>query len=264
MIGQGGFESLVSHVQHVTPSAETPRLEVHELRSEELNGVSLTAYAGQIVGLAGLEGGGTSTVLRLLFGIGRPESGTVTFPDGKGLPRDATAAARRGISMVPADRRNEGLMLHRPVATNVGHVVLGALRARTRIVTRSRQAAMAKRQIERLRIVATPWMTVDALSGGNQQKVVLGKWLEASPRVLLLDDPTRGVDIGAKREIYRLIRRMSGEGQIVLVTSTELPELCELADRIVVLYRGRAVGEFGPGEANPGRLLHAVNTGQLH
>jgi ABC-type sugar transport system ATPase subunit len=122
----------------------------------------------------------------------------------------------------------------------------------------------ADRQIRSLHVRTRSALTpVDQLSGGNQQKVVVGKWLEVAPRVVLLDDPTRGVDIGAKREIYGLVRRLADEGRIVLFRSTELPELVGLADRILVLYRGRLVGAAPAETLDNTRLLHAINTGEL-
>jgi ribose transport system ATP-binding protein len=122
--------------------------------------------------------------------------------------------------------------------------------------------ARAARQIARLRIkTLSPEAPVNHLSGGNQQKVVIGKWLEVAPRVILLDDPTRGVDIGAKREIYELIRQMSADGRVVIFSSTELPELIGLCDRIIVLYRGRLVGEVAAGSVDNRALLHLINTG---
>jgi len=123
--------------------------------------------------------------------------------------------------------------------------------------------AAARRQIDGLRIQADgPRTIVGRLSGGNQQKVVIGKWLEVAPRVFLLDDPTRGVDVGAKREIYRLIRELADNGRTVLFRSTELPELVGLADRILVLYRGRLAVEANGGEIDDHGLLHAINTGR--
>lgn len=154
-------------------------------------------------------------------------------------------------------------MLRKTVAQNMAHVAAGALRPASWVLAPSVLTAMARRQIAQLRIVATPSSPAETLSGGNQQKIVLGKWLETHPGVLLLDDPTRGVDIGAKKEIYRLIRERADAGQVVLVTSTELPELCELADRVLILYRGRMVGTVEHADATPRRLLHAINTGTL-
>jgi ribose transport system ATP-binding protein len=188
----------------------------------------------------------------------------VTFPDGRPAPSSPTEAARRGIGLVPADRRNVGLMLDSSIARNIAHVTVGALTARSPWLRRRDLAAPARRQIANLQVKADgPGMLVGQLSGGNQQKVVVGKWLEIAPGVMLLDDPTRGVDVGAKREIYLLVRRLAGEGRIVLFRSTELPELAGLADRVLVFYRGRLTGEAPAEGLDERTLLHAINTGEL-
>ena len=239
-------------------------LEIRDLSLDgELHGVSLRAAPGEIVGLAGLEGSGVSALLAVLFGIRRPTGGSIRLPDGGAAPSSPVEAARRRISLVPADRRNDGLMLDASIARNIAHVAIGALGRRAWLRDRD-LVDPAERQIASLGIRAqSPSMRVGQLSGGNQQKVVVGKWLEIAPDVMLLDDPTRGVDVGAKREIYQLIRRLAGDGRIVLFRSTELPELVGLADRIVVLYRGRVAGEVAGGAIDDRGLLHAINTGEL-
>ena len=231
---------------------------------DELHEVSFTARRGEIVGLAGLEGSGVATLLGLLFGTRQASSGSVRFPDGGGLPRSPNAAARRGVSLVPADRRNQGLMLDRSVLRNVTLVSVGTGAGGRGLLHPQAMLEATRRQIDRLRIkVRDPQAPVSSLSGGNQQKVVLGRWLEVDPTVLLLDDPTRGVDVGAKREIYLLIRRLADEGRIVLFRSTELPELVGLADRILVFYRGNLALDLPGPEATDHAVLHAINTGSL-
>jgi ribose transport system ATP-binding protein len=230
---------------------------------DELRDVSFEARPGEIVGLAGLEGSGVATLLGVLYGTRRSTAGSVTFADGRGAPTSPTAAARRGISLVPADRRRQGLMLEASVETNVAHVAVGTLPSRRPWLDRRAMRAAARRQIDGLNIRAEgPRTIVGRLSGGNQQKVVVGKWLEVSPTVFLLDDPTRGVDVGAKREIYRLIRELADSGRTVLFRSTELPEVVGLADRILVLYRGRLAVQANGGEIDDHGLLHAINTGR--
>ena len=245
------------------PSA-TPSLSISGLTvDDELRDVSFEARPGEIIGLAGLEGSGVATLLGVLFGTRRATAGQVTFADGFGAPGSPTDAARRGISLVPADRRRQGLMLEASVATNIAHVRVGTLASRRPWLDRRAMWAAARRQIDGLRIRADgPSTTVSRLSGGNQQKVVLGKWLEVSPTVFLLDDPTRGVDVGAKREIYRLIRDLADGGRTVLFRSTELPEIVGLADRILVLYRGRLAVVAKGGDIDDHGLLHAINTGR--
>jgi ABC-type sugar transport system ATPase subunit len=239
-------------------------LEVRDLTvGDELRDVSFTARPGEIIGLAGLEGAGVATLLGVLFGTRRASAGEVRYPDGEGLPTSPTAAARRGVALVPADRRHQGLLLDRSVSRNIGLVSVGALPSRSPWLDRHELAAAAQRQIERLRIkVGSPDTVVGSLSGGNQQKVVIGKWLTVSPTLMLLDDPTRGVDIGAKHELYVLIRRLAEEGRIVLFRSTELPELVGLADRILIFYRSRLALELRGGEVGDHEVLHAINTGQ--
>jgi ribose transport system ATP-binding protein len=230
---------------------------------DELRDVSFVARPGEIVGLAGLEGSGVATLLGVLFGTRRAEAGTVRFLDGRDAPASPTAAARRRISLVPSDRRQQGLMLDRSVSMNIAHVAVGAMASRRPWLDRRAMVAAARRQIESLRIRTDgPDAQVGRLSGGNQQKVVIGKWLEVAPAVFLLDDPTRGVDVGAKREIYRLIRELADGGRTVLFRSTELPEVVGLADRILVLYRGRLALEVPGGTIDDHGLLHAINTGR--
>jgi len=228
-----------------------------------LKDVSFEAHAGEIVGLAGIQGSGVSDLLAALFGIRKADAGTVVFPDGRGLPGSATAAARRRVSLVPADRRRQGLMLSHSIAQNIGQVRNGALRSRNVWLGRRELARSAERQIAALQIkTRSPWATAHELSGGNQQKVVLGKWLEIDPGVILLDDPARGVDIGAKQEIFALIRRLADSGKVVVFHSTEVPELIGMCDRLVGLYRGRVVVDTAAEEIDSGALLHAINTGQ--
>jgi ribose transport system ATP-binding protein len=164
---------------------------------------------------------------------------------------------------VPADRRRQGLLLDRSIARNVGMVSVGTLPSSTPWLRGQDLLEGARRQIERLRIRATgPEAPANSLSGGNQQKVVIGRWLEVAPVLMLLDDPTRGVDIGAKREIYLLIRALADDGRIVLFRSTELPELVGLADRILIFYRGRLALELRGDATSDEEVLHAINTGR--
>ena len=145
-----------------------------------------------------------------------------------------------------------------------GVVAVGALRSRSPWLSRGELRRRSERQIAALQIkTPSPWAPVNQLSGGNQQKVVVGKWLEIGPKVVLLDDPTRGVDVGAKREIFAIMRRLAAEGRVVLFRSTELPELIGLCDRILVFYRGRLAGEVAGEALDSKRLLHAINTGEI-
>ncbi len=263
MIG-GRQEALFPPPLPVENAPVEKRLIVNGLNSIDLRSISFEARAGEIVGLAGLEGSGVSTLLGVLFGIEKAQAGEVVFPDGQGAPSSPTHAARRGVCLVPADRRRNGLMLEKSLIDNLAHVVVGALPGRQPWLSHHQMRGIADKQIDNLRIKArSPHSLANQLSGGNQQKVVIGKWLEIAPNVVLLDDPTRGVDVGAKREIYLIIRKLSAEGRIVLFSSTELPELVGLCDRILVLYRGRLAGILAGSAINEHDLLHMINTGEM-
>ena len=248
-----------------TVDLDRPALVVRNLTvGSGLVDVSFEARPGEIVGLAGLDGSGVALLLGTLFGTRRATAGTVEYPDGGALPSSPTKAARRRVSLVPADRHTQGLMLDRSVGSNVVQVAVGALRSVNPWLSGRAAGAVAKRQIDSLGIkTAGAHARVAELSGGNQQKVVLAKWLEVSPTVVLLDDPTRGVDVGAKHEIYALVRRLADSGRIVLLRSTELPEIVGLADRILVFYRGRLATECRADDVDASALLRAVNTGAL-
>ncbi len=238
------------------------QLAVSNLGGGRLENASFTARSGEIIGFAGLEGSGVSDLLDMLFGMRKSRGGEVRFPDGQGLPKSATEAARRRICLVPSDRRRDGLMLDKSILFNLSSVAVGARHGSPWYLPKA-ALDRARRQIDALRIKGAPFALANSLSGGNQQKIVIGKWLEIGPQVFLLDDPTRGVDVGAKREIYSLIRRMSAGGGIVLFSSTELPELIGLCDRILVIYQGRLVGEVSGSRMTERTVLHLTNTGEM-
>ena len=262
MIGQQR-EALFPPPLPIKDGIDERRLTVSGLSGGRLRDVNFSARSGEIVGVAGLEGSGVSDLLALLFGTRHALKGSVKYPDGLDLPRSPTKAARRGICLVPADRRKNGLMLEKSIMFNISNVVVGARNDGPLTFLPGKALERAQRQIEALRIkAASALVLANALSGGNQQKVVIAKWLEIEPSVFLLDDPTRGVDVGAKREIYGLIRRMSADGGIVVFSSTELPELIGLCDRILVIYQGRLVGDVAGAALDSRTVLHLVNTGE--
>jgi ABC-type sugar transport system ATPase subunit len=235
-------------------------LEVRGLgRRGRLHEVSLDVRAGEIVGLAGLVGAGRSRTLRTVFGADRADEGSVrvrTAANGGwrriGTLRDAIAA---GVGLVPEDRRALGLVGTASVADNIGLVTPPGTR-RFGLLRRGRLREFARRAVETLRIKtrgldAPVW----TLSGGNQQKCVLGRWVGPDARVLLLDEPTRGVDVGAKAEIHRHLRELAGRGLAILVASSEMPELLALCDRIVVMRQGRLAGELPRERATAAGVL---------
>jgi ribose transport system ATP-binding protein len=211
-------------------------------------GFDVAIHRGEVTGLAGLMGAGRTEALRALFGLDRRESGEVRVA-GRPLAPSPRAAIGRGVAFVTEDRRQDGLVMDAPVADNLALVALASL-ASGGFLPPARVAAAAARQAGALRVESATGLRAPArsLSGGNQQKVVLGKWLMAKPGVFLLDEPTRGIDVGAKQMIYRLIAELADEGAAVLVASSEMEELVGLCDRILVMRRGEIVARF----ARPG------------
>jgi ribose transport system ATP-binding protein len=205
--------------------------------------VDLTVRAGEIVGIAGLVGSGRSEFARLVFGADRPATGTVEVDGARFRASSPRAAMRAGIALVPESRKEQGLVLGQSVAANIVMASFG--RVSTGGVVRGasvRRAADAERQ--QMGIRSPREQKVRRLSGGNQQKVLLSKWLRTRPKVLILDEPTRGVDVGAKADIYRIINDAAAEGMAIVVISSELPELLGLTDRVVVMRQGRFVADL--------------------
>jgi ABC-type sugar transport system ATPase subunit len=238
-------------------------LEVDGLRSGRLEELSFDLHEGEIVGVAGLDGSGVADLFDALFGVRRHESGTCRFRDEPYEPGSPGDAIARGVASIPADRRTDGLLMARPVSENIALVVLDRLRSRRWFVGDRAIRQVAQRFVERLRIrTASVDSSVTTLSGGNQQKVVLSKWLATRPRLLLLNDPTRGIDVGAKAEVHDVVRELAGEGMAILVWSSEYDELLGLCDRILVLHEGRLLREADPATTTRRDLLLAVVGGE--
>jgi ABC-type sugar transport system ATPase subunit len=218
--------------------------------------VALDVHPGEIVGLAGLVGAGRSEVLESIFGLHREAVGTIELAGRRVRFKNPRQAVANGVSFVPADRKQLGLVLSQSIRENV-MMVISALWWRLRLHGAQRELPVVNAALQNLRIVApSARAKVSTLSGGNQQKVVLAKWLALKPKLMMLDEPTRGVDIGAKTEIYRLLRQAASEGIGILVSSSETPELLILCDRILVLFRGRVVASLGREQATEGRIAH--------
>ncbi|UOQ57861.1 sugar ABC transporter ATP-binding protein [Leucobacter allii] len=210
----------------------------------EIGPIDLEVRAGEVVGIGGLIGSGRSEFLRLIFGADRAVTGTVTV-DGAELKRGSPSAAiRAGVAMLPESRKTQGLVLEQSITSNVVVAELPGM-ATGGIILPTTMRRVAAKARDRLKIKnASLQQNVVALSGGNQQKVLFAKWLETKPRVLILDEPTRGVDVGAKADIYRIIDECAKEGVAVLVVSSELPELIGLSDRVHVMRDGKLVAEL--------------------
>ncbi|MDO8210227.1 sugar ABC transporter ATP-binding protein [Conexibacter sp. CPCC 206217] len=233
----------------VRPAAPAPALAVRGLSTpRKLRDVSLSVAPGEILGIAGQAGAGRSSLCRALAGA-LPHSGSVEL-DGRTVrlrsPREAIAA---GIGYVPEDRKGQGLVLGRSVQENLT-MPMWSRTSRWGVRSPRREREITRTAVQRFGIrAASVDVLAGGLSGGNQQKIVLARWLARRPRVLLLDEPTRGVDVGAKEEIYRIVDELAAAGMAVVVCSSELLELLRLADRIVVMAAGRVVGEQGGDEA---------------
>ena len=234
-------------------------LEVNNLAREgQFQDISFTVRAGEIVALAGLVGSGRSEVARAIFGVDRYDSGSITV-NGKILEVGSPSSAMEsGIALVPEDRRQQGLFMSTSIAKNAAVTMLS--RIRKGILIR----ANAERKIaeEWTKVLQTKYASIDdpveRLSGGNQQKVVLAKWLATNPRLLIVDEPTRGIDVGTKAEVHKLLSQKAQEGLAVLMISSELPEVLGMADRVLVMREGHIVRQFSRSEANSENIIAAA------
>ncbi|WP_315837521.1 sugar ABC transporter ATP-binding protein [Bradyrhizobium prioriisuperbiae] len=252
-------QTALSQPVETTPpvrAADAPVLTLARVSNDRLRGVDLTVCSGEIHGLAGLIGSGRTEILETIFGLRRADSGTVAIGGEARQPQGPTDAIERGIALVPEDRHAEGLVLEHSIERNVTLARLphfswwGWMQQRA-------AARRAKVAIGRLAIKAPGASSlVRTLSGGNQQKVVFAKWSHPQPRVLLLDEPTVGVDVGAREEIYGVIRDAATSGTGVLVVSSDLVELLQLCDRISLVVQGRVTKTFQRGELGNAEELH--------
>jgi ribose transport system ATP-binding protein len=230
-------------------------LEVRDIHTRKLKDVHLTLRKGEILGLVGLVGSGRTELVRALFGADKVAKKSI-FLDGKPVeihsPKDAI---RLGLAMVPEDRKLQGLLLGFSVEQNISLAVLSRLTERGFINSRE-EAAVSERQIKALNVKTPSGKTkIRTLSGGNQQKAILGRWLEMSPRVLVLDEPTKGVDVGAKYEIYLLMKKIVEGGGSIILISSELPEVLHMSNRVNTICDGRINGEFDPAIASADEIM---------
>lgn len=234
-------------------------LEANNLVRKPLTrGVSFQVRAGEIVGLAGLVGSGRSEVAQVIFGFTPSESGEIKI-NGKSVQiKNPSQAMNLGIAYVPEDRGTQGLIRKMKIRENASLAVLRSL-IRGAFIDRKAEMNLTKDTIRQLNIRAfSPEQIVSKLSGGNQQKVVVGKWLASKPKVLIMDEPTRGIDVGAKAEIHRLMSELAQQGLAVIMISSELPEILGMSDRILVMREGTVVAEFSRQEATQEVIASAM------
>lgn len=234
-------------------------LEVRHLWRKPLTrGINMSIRAGEIVGLAGLVGSGRSELAQVIFGITPAESGEILIGGQEVSIKNPGQAMNLGIAYVPEDRGTQGLIRQMNIRENISLAILRSL-ASGPFVDRRKEKSLAERMISLLSIRAySTEQVVQKLSGGNQQKVVVSKWLASRPRLLIMDEPTRGVDVGAKAEIHRLISQLAQQGLAILMISSELPEILGMSDRILVMRQGHIVTEYLRSEANQENIVTAM------
>jgi ABC-type sugar transport system ATPase subunit len=233
-----------------------PVLRVQNLSRRGLvSNASFEVRRGEIVGLAGLVGAGRSELAQVLFGIYPAESGTVEIDGKLAVIHNPQEAMALGLAYVPEDRQRQGLILPMKVRDNITLAILETL-TRFGFVNNHSEDQIAQSYVERLQI-RTPSLQQLAinLSGGNQQKIVVSKWLASKPKVLILDEPTRGIDVGAKAEIHRLMSQLAQQGLGIVMISSELPEILGMSDRILVVRKNAIVGEYLRGQATQEQII---------
>ncbi len=244
-------------IKHLTAySADVPDKKL-------VNDVSFEVRKGEVLGIAGLMGAGRTELLMAIFGAWNGNFSREIYVEGNKVEIDSPAdAIECGVGFVTEDRKRYGLILEQTILDNMTLAGLKSISGRF-LINRSKEAMAARVPMKSLRVKANSPMTIaGTLSGGNQQKVVLGKWLLTNPKVLFLDEPTRGIDVGAKQEIYAEINKLAQEGLAIVLVSSELPEVLGLSDRILVLHEGKMSGAFARTEATPEKVMAAA-TGQV-
>jgi rhamnose transport system ATP-binding protein len=244
--------------KRIAPDDAPAVLTVRDLQAPRVEGVSLTVRAGEIVALAGLVGAGRTELARAIFGAERPTAGSVELARAGALSGGPGARLRAGVAMIPESRKEDGLLLGRSVTENVSLASLGAV-SRYGFVRRGAERRRTREALERWTVRADgPGAPVSSLSGGNQQKLLFARMLLCGPAVLVADEPTRGVDVGAKRAIYDLLASLADEGLGVLLISSELEEVLGLAHRVLVMRAGRIVGELAGEQMTESAVLGAA------
>lgn len=259
VISQMIGKSLTNYYTHTRREKGEAILQVQGLSGNGVHGVSFELHKGEILGLYGLAGSGTTEVAEMIMGLKRPEKGIVE-KNGNALSlKNVRESMDAGIGYVPPDRRREGIVVNMPIDDNIILANLGEYQGKLTL-NRKKTEERVKRAIDSLKIKCVSIsQEVLRLSGGNQQKVVLAKWLDRNPEILILNEPTRGVDVGAKSEIYKLIDELANKNLAILFISSELPEVLGVSDSVVVMCRGRVTGSFDSDEVGQDILLKAAS-----
>ncbi len=237
------------------------RMEVRHLKSADVQDVSFSVRSGEIVGLGGLVGAGRTETVRLIMGADRLISGEILVDGVAQSVRSPQHAISLGIGLIPEDRKHQGVLLGETIRFNTTYASLGKF-SQAGFMDNQKERKAVEAAMKVLRVRATDMeQLVGNLSGGNQQKIVLAKWLETDADILIFDEPTRGIDVGAKQEIYNLMRELSAAGKAIIMISSEMPELMGMSDRIIVISDGCSVAELSKQEFDQARILHLASTG---
>lgn len=238
-----------------TPSTGDTVLEVKQAtRKGRFQDVSFSVKAGEIVGVAGLMGAGRTEMMRSLFGLDPLDQGEIWVHGKKAVIKKPSDAVKLGIGFITEDRKDEGLMLDASIRENIGLPNLDSFSPKG-LIDKKNEQDFVDLLIKRLTIkTASSEISARSLSGGNQQKVVIAKWIGIQPKVLILDEPTRGVDVGAKREIYQLMNELTDRGVAILMVSSELPEVLGMSDRVLVIHEGTISGELSKTKLHKNEL----------
>jgi inositol transport system ATP-binding protein len=270
MVGRE-IERLFQHRGRRSPGPEALRVEgltrardVRDPHATPLEDVTLAVRRGEILGLAGLVGAGRTELARAIFGADPLAAGRILVDGREVTIRSPIDAIRHGIGLVPEDRKQHALFLALAVKSNIAVAALDRLVGPLGLVDAAREAALVETYRRKLAIkMASPTQEVANLSGGNQQKVVLARWLALEPKVLIVDEPTRGIDVAAKAEVHQLLYDLADAGIAVIAISSELPEVLTISDRILTMRQGRITGEVSAGEATEERLMQLMALGEL-
>lgn len=259
MIGRD-LDEAFPEIEEINVKVE-PILKIRNLQKEKLlSDVSFEVKPGEVLGFAGLEGSGIRDLFHIIFGISKKDSGEIYYDGYLRNINFSKSAIKIGWGMVPANRRDHGLIMRWSIQENISLVILNRLLGVLKLINNNKVQNTAIDYINKLKITTdSPEKVVFDLSGGNQQKVVIAKWLATNPKLLILDDPTRGIDVGAKSEIYHLIQELAKEGLAILFTSSEIEEVLGLAHRILIMRQGRIIKEFSYKDANKTEVLQYVS-----
>ncbi|MDC3424397.1 sugar ABC transporter ATP-binding protein [Aquibacillus sp. 3ASR75-11] len=225
--------------------------------------ISFELKKGEVLGVTGLVGSGRTELAQAIFGVNKPDEGTIEIYGEKVTIKNSQHAVKKGIAYIPEARQTQGLVLKQSIINNISLPIINKIRTKFKLIDRKKEIQIANEYVKTLDVrPALPQMLAEKLSGGNQQKVVIAKWLSTKPKILIIDEPTNGIDIGAKTEIHKLIKRLAEDGIGVIMISSELPEVLSVSDRILVMRHGRISGELKVQEATQEKIMNYALKGR--